>query len=142
MANGSLLNDGVGAQGIYDMQSIMAQTLFGLLIPKAWQTSNEDVNPFILYATIPPSSPFPNTHQIPLTPSVQPPRKQRHRLPPKPLVRMGFRLHRRHLRRLLQQPILLPLQRQGRPLPPLLLKTQKTRHQKPPRSPSPSLPLS
>ena len=50
MVNGFLLSNGVGAQGIYDMQSTMAQKLFGLLIPTAWQTSSEDINPFILYA--------------------------------------------------------------------------------------------
>ena len=124
MANGSLLNNGVGVQGIYDMQSIRAQILFGLLIPKAWQTSNEDVNPFILY-TQPSPPPFltsphpstPQTHPNPANPHAQPARKQRPRLPQKSLVRMGFRLRRRLLRRLLQQPSLLTLQRSRRSLP-------------------------
>lgn len=84
----------------------------------------------------------PPPHQIPLTPSHQPPRKQRDRLPPEPLVTMGFRLRGRRLSRLLQQSILLPLQRKGRALPPLLL---KTRYPKPrnltPRSPSSNFPL-
>ena len=71
MANGSLLNNGVGAQDIYDMQSILAETLFGLLIPKAWQTSNEDVNPFILYAVLPlPQNPSKPLH--PASPKTTP----------------------------------------------------------------------
>ncbi len=45
---GKGLNPAWGNTGLYDMQGIMAQVLFGLLIPKAWQESNEDVHPVIL----------------------------------------------------------------------------------------------
>ena len=51
MQNGAGLNNGptgLDSAGIYDMQAIMENTIFGLLIPKAWQTSNEDVHPVIL----------------------------------------------------------------------------------------------
>lgn len=51
MQNGAGLNNGptgLDSAGIYDMQSIMENTIFGLLIPKAWQTSNKDVHPIIL----------------------------------------------------------------------------------------------
>lgn len=51
MQNGTGLNNGptgIDSAGIYDMQAIMENTIFGLLIPKAWQTSNEDVHPVIL----------------------------------------------------------------------------------------------
>lgn len=48
ITDGKGLNPAWGSTGLYDMQTIMAQTLFGLLIPKAWQQSNEDVHPVIL----------------------------------------------------------------------------------------------
>ena len=54
IANGAALNDnavlnpGLADPGLFDMQSIMETTIFGLLIPKAWQTSNQDVHPVIL----------------------------------------------------------------------------------------------
>ena len=49
MKNGAGLNTGLDQEGLYDMQSIMEKTIFGLLIPKAWEVSNEDVHPVILY---------------------------------------------------------------------------------------------
>ena len=54
IANGAALNDnailipGLADPGLFDMQSITETTILGLLIPKAWQTSNEDVHPVIL----------------------------------------------------------------------------------------------
>ena len=54
IANGAALNDntalnpGLADPGLFDMQSIIENTIFGLLIPKAWQTSNQDVHPVIL----------------------------------------------------------------------------------------------
>lgn len=48
ITSGKALNSAWGRTGLYDMEGIMKKTLFGILIPKAWQESNTDVHPVIL----------------------------------------------------------------------------------------------
>ena len=90
MANGSLLNNGVGAQGIYDMQSIMAQTLFGFLIPKAWQTSNEASTPSSCTQSSPFLSSPPNSSTDPSKPLHPASPKTTPQAAPKTLGQNGF----------------------------------------------------
>ncbi|KAK3172387.1 hypothetical protein OEA41_005708 [Lepraria neglecta] len=47
----AVLNSGLADSSLFNMQNIIENTLFGLLIPKAWQTFNEDVHPAILFVT-------------------------------------------------------------------------------------------
>lgn len=51
MQSGAGLNDGpkgLDSADIYDVQLVMENAILGLLIPKACQTSNENVHPVIL----------------------------------------------------------------------------------------------
>lgn len=66
MKNGAALNDnaalnpGLADSGLFNMQDILGNMLFGLLITKAWQKSNEDLHPVILFLA---SSLIPVSHR-------------------------------------------------------------------------------
>lgn len=52
---GKCLNIALTSTGLYDMELIMKKTIFGILIPKAWQSSNSGVYPVILCVPLPPT---------------------------------------------------------------------------------------